>query len=179
MSRLPFDRVVLVGFMGAGKTAVGASLAEALGWRWLDVDARIEEAESCSLETLFERSGEAHFRVLEARATLNLLVEREVVISTGGGWAAVPGRLDELPPRTASVWLRVSAAEALRRVQASGAARPLLAVADPHAAARRLLEDREAHYARADWTVDTEGRTVDDVSAQVLALLRIDPNLDD
>lgn len=179
MSRLPYDRVVLVGFMGSGKTAVGESLAGSLGWRWFDVDAWIEEAEGCSVETLFARSGEAHFRALEANATQQLLAERQVVISTGGGWGAAPGTLDELPARTACVWLRVSAEESVRRVRASDSARPLLTVVDPLATARLLLEEREPSYGRADWTVDTEGRTVDDVSAQVRALLRIESNPDD
>ena len=164
-------RVLLVGFMGAGKSSVGPELAGRLGWRFVDFDDVVEQRAGASIETIFARDGEARFRELEERVARDLLAEDNVVLGSGGGWAAAPGRLDELPEGTASVWLRVSAERALERVRADATARPLLAVDDPLAAASELLAGRVDAYRRATWAVDTEGRTVEDVSARILAIL--------
>lgn len=156
-------RVVLVGFMAAGKSSVGRGLAERMGWRFIDFDAEIERRSGRSVPELFSQDGEAAFRRMEAELTSELAGLTRVVLAPGGGWVAQPGLLDRLGPGSLVVWLRVSAEEAVRRSQAGPGTRPLLAGDEPLAAARRLLEAREASYARADWTVDVEGSTVDEV----------------
>lgn len=153
--------------MGSGKSAVGRRLAELLGWRFLDMDAEVERAAGRSVPEIFERSGEARFRELEEAAGRRLLGENRAVVAAGGGWACAPGRLDALPGGTLSIWLRVSADAALARVGDAPAARPLLDVDDPSATARRLLRDREPFYVKARWTLDTEGRTPEEVARTV------------
>lgn len=169
-------RIVLVGFMGSGKSSVGRVLARRLGWDFLDVDAQVEEAEGRSVAAVFAESGEAHFRAAEARAAEQALAREQVVLAPGGGWAAKPGRLRSLPDGTTSVWLRVSAEEAVRRSALRPGSRPLLAGSDPLGKARELLGRREPMYALSDLEVDTEGRTVEDVAARILDLLG--PNLE-
>lgn len=161
-------RVLLVGFMASGKTSVGVALARALGWSFHDVDAAVEAEEGRSVARIFAESGEAHFRSAEARVAQRLLALDRVVLGSGGGWAAVPGRLDALPTGTLSVWLKVSPEEAVRRAGARPGARPLLDVSDPLAAARRLAGERAPLYARCALEVDTEGRTVEDVAARIV-----------
>ena len=86
-AQLPADlqRVVLTGFMGAGKSSVGRLLAEILGWQFLDLDAHLEQRAGASIAGLFSQHGEAHFRRLESSALANALSRRRTVIALGGG----------------------------------------------------------------------------------------------
>ncbi len=163
-------RVLLVGFMGSGKSTVGPLVAEALSWRFVDFDDRIEQEEGRSVPRIFADEGEPYFRSVEEGVARALLEEADVVLGSGGGWAAVPGRLKALPPGTLSVWLRVSPEVAVARAGSSGD-RPLLTGPDPLATARRLLERRVSAYAEAQAEVDTDGRTPIDVSRTILALV--------
>jgi shikimate kinase len=155
----PVRRVVLVGFMASGKTEVGRILAERLGWAHVDLDRLIEERAGRRVAQIFTADGEAAFRRLEAQATAEVAARDRIVISPGGGWITNPELLDALGPGTLSVWLRVSPEEAVRRAASAPGERPLLAGADPLAAARRLLEARRTDYSRAVLSVDTEGLT--------------------
>jgi len=162
-------RILLVGFMGSGKSTVGPLLARALSWPFLDADACVEAEEGRTIRDIFRDEGEPYFREVERRVTDSLLSRSEVVLASGGGWAGVPGRLRTLPKGTVSVWLRVSAEVAVART--GGGDRPLLDGPNALEAARRLLRVREAAYAEADVEVDTDERTPEDVSATILALL--------
>ncbi len=152
------ERVVLLGAMAAGKTAVGARLARRLGWQHVDLDAWIEDREGRSISRIFMEDGEARFREMEAEATRDVAGLAGVVLSPGGGWITRPENLEALGPGTLSVWLQVSPEEAVRRAGATPGERPLLAGPDPLGAARRLLEARAPLYARAALHVDTERR---------------------
>jgi shikimate kinase len=157
--------------MGSGKTSVGRALARHLAWRFEDFDAAIEREEGTPVAQIFARSGEPHFRDVERRVADRLLAEDRVVLAAGGGWAAAPGRLTNLPAGTASFWLKVSPEEAVRRVGRQPGVRPLLDRPDPLEAASRLVEERSRWYGEAAWTVDTDRSTVDDVSAGILGIL--------
>jgi shikimate kinase len=165
-------RVLLVGFMGSGKSSVGRAVARALGWRFIDFDRAVAAEEGRSVPEIFRTLGEAHFRSAEERVGGRLLGEDRVVLASGGGWAAAPGRLDAVPPGTESFWLRVSPEEALGRVGSRPGRRPLLAAGNAKETAARLLAEREPHYAGASSAVDTDGRSVEDVTAEVLEILR-------
>ena len=168
----PIERVVLLGFMAAGKTAVGAELARRLGWEHLDLDREIERREGRAVAAIFAAEGEGRFRELEARATAELASRGRVVVSPGGGWITGAGNLEALGPGTLVVWLRVSPEEAVRRAAAAPGERPLLAGPDPLEAARRLLDARAPLYARAGVHVDTEGRSPGEVAAIIETELR-------
>jgi shikimate kinase len=159
--------VVLLGFMGAGKTVVGALLAERLGWTHVDLDREIERREGRRIAEIFAADGEARFRQLEAEATARVGRSAGIVLSPGGGWITRPELLGLLGAGTLSVWLKVGAEEAVRRAAAAPGERPLLAGADPLAAARRLLAEREPLYARADLVVETEGRSPVEVAEEI------------
>lgn len=161
------ERVVLVGFMCAGKTVVGELLARRLGWAFVDLDRLIEEREGRPVREIFADGGEAAFRRIEAEVSDSVAVWARMVLAPGGGWMgnALRGELPE--DGTVRVWLRVSAEEVVRRSAAAPGVRPLLAGPDPLSAARRLLAERESSYSLADLSVDTEGRTPAQVAAQV------------
>ena len=171
MSEAAFRRVVLVGFMGAGKSAVAKSVADAIGWSSVDADQAIESEEGRSIARIFEQDGEAYFRSVERRVTGSLLEGDHVVVASGGGWAGEGSWVDTLPPGTLSVWLDVTTDEALERVGPDYAERPLLATESGRADADRRHRVRRPSYALAKVRVDTNGSTVDDVSARILELL--------
>lgn len=155
--------------MGSGKSTVGRLLAERLGWSFLDLDDLVEHWAGVAVEAIFESWGEARFRELEQAVAGEALPLERVVIAPGGGWAATPGRLDALPEGTLSVWLRVSPAEAVRRVrETSGRGRPLLQKGDPEERAEELLEARRVFYRAADLHVDTERALPDEVVDAIL-----------
>lgn len=173
--RAPPGRVVLVGFMGAGKSTVGPLLAARLGYRFVDLDAEVERVAGATIPALFRERGEAAFRRLEARATAALDEARRVVVAAGGGWMARPALRDRWPDAV-RVWLRASPATILARVRDADpgdglAGRPLLDPADPARSVRRLLEAREADYRRAELAVETDGRSPEAVARAVARAL--------
>jgi shikimate kinase len=162
-----WTRVVLVGFMGSGKTTVGRLLARRLGWSFVDLDDEVEAASGGTVEELFREHGEATFREIEGRVGADALARSNTVLAPGGGWSLSPGRLDHLPPGSLSVWLIVTPDTAVRRATGRGRVRPLLGCDDPVARARALLSEREPVYARAHLHLDTEGATPDSLADRI------------
>lgn len=168
----PIARIVLVGMMCSGKSAVGAELARRLEWTHLDLDREIERAAGRSVHEIFAAEGEAAFRRMEAEATARIAERTGIVLSPGGGWITNPGLLDSLGAGTLSVWLRVSPEETVRRAGTEPGERPLLAGADPLADVRWLLAERERFYARAELAVLTDGRSVGEVTDEIHNVIR-------
>ncbi|MFQ5745599.1 MAG: shikimate kinase [Gemmatimonadota bacterium] len=163
-------RVILVGFMTAGKTSVGRRLAARLGRRFIDLDAEIERAAGSSIPVLFASAGEAAFRDWEARVTRSLPDDEPFVLAAGGGWMCRPELRDRWPDAV-RVWLRVSPAEAMRRLEAAPSARPLLAVEEPARAIETLLAERTAAYRMAEIHLETDGRDPEEVTEAALGAL--------
>lgn len=161
-------RLVLVGFMGAGKSTVGPIVARALGWNFVDLDDEIERREECPPGEIIRQRGLARFRRIESRAGRDVLRGTRVVVAVGGGWAAQPDHMAALGRHSISVWLRVSPETALVRIEGSATSRPLLEGPEPRAAAEALLRSRNAHYRQSDITIDTEGRTPGEVARAIL-----------
>ena len=151
-----WQRVVLVGFMGSGKSTVGRVLAARLGWTFVDLDEEVEARAAASVEELFRTRGEEAFRALERDAGTAALTRTATVLAPGGGWSLAPGRWEALPAGTFTVWLKVTPETAVRRATGHGRVRPLLAGPDPVARARELLSQREAVYGRARLHLDAE-----------------------
>lgn len=163
--------MVLIGFMGAGKSTVGPLLAERLGWTFADVDAELARTSGVSVAAWFAERGEAAFRAAEAELTAELCSRDRLVLAPGGGWILQAG-LESVPRGTALVWLRVSAAEAVRRLERDPEVRPLLAGPDPLARAEALLAERERHYAVADYNVMVDGRTPAELVSEIIEWLK-------
>ncbi len=167
-----FGRIVLVGFMAAGKSTVGPRLAQRLDWDFVDFDRRIEERTGSSPGALIRERGELAFRRLEAELTEEFAGVTRVVLAPGGGWVTRPELLERLGPDTVRVWLRVSVSEALRRAGADEADRPLLGPAEGRAGrAEALLREREPLYERAEVVVNVDGREPDAVVEEILRQL--------
>lgn len=168
-------RIVLVGFMGSGKTTLGSLLAHELGWGFLDLDDEIERTEGRGIPRIFDEDGEEAFREIEQRVANEVLRGERLVIASGGGWPCRPGRLENVPPGTLSVWLKVSPETALERAQAQGVRRPLLEVEDPLETIRELLATREPYYRMARWWVDTELHSPREIVRRMAERLTMNP----
>ena len=170
--------VLLVGFMGSGKSTVGRALAVRLGWRLVDVDRRVEERAGSTVEEIFRDRGEEAFRRLEAEETRRALEGGGRVVATGGGWAAREGRLAEVPDDVLTVWLRVGVETALDRARRDPTVRPLLRGEDAAERARALLERRRPFYRRAELHLDTEGREPEEIAGEIVGYLRSEAGRD-
>jgi shikimate kinase len=159
--------VVLVGPPGAGKSTVGGLLASRLGISLRDTDADVEASTGTTIAELFVDHGEAHFRALERQAVAVALVEHGGVLSLGGGAVLDPGTRAALRGHRV-VFLDVGLTEAVRRV-GLGVSRPLL-LGNVRSRLKSLLDERRPAYDAVAWlTLDTDGRTpeelVDDIAS--------------
>lgn len=153
--RLEGLNLYLIGMMGAGKSAVGRPLAEALGYRFVDADQTIEQAAGLSIPEIFAADGEAGFRDLETAVLDRIAGWHSLVVATGGGVVTRPenwGRLQQ----GVVVWLDAPQTLLLRRLSSDPTPRPLLDDPDPIARLTALLEQRRPLYAQADLTVRQE-----------------------
>ena len=160
------ERIVLVGFMGAGKTTLGRELARRLGWRFVDLDEEIEKAAGRSVRELFRDEGEAAFRRRELACARGAAERREVVIAAGGGAFSESETRSVLQSGAITVWLRCDLETVLGRI-GEDPSRPL---ASDRETMRQLLERRQADYQQAQLTFDDAG-TVDELADRIMEAL--------
>lgn len=169
--------VVLVGMMGAGKTAVGRALAARLGVPFLDSDAEIESAANMTIPEIFERDGEPFFRAKESQVIGRLLNEKKGILSTGGGAYLQPENRRIIAEKGAAVWLRADLNVLWNRVRHKDT-RPLLRTADPYATLKALYEARVPVYAQADLAVESDGETsIENMAGRVVDALMTRPDV--
>ena len=144
------DKLYLVGFMGAGKTTIGRAMSRRVGWRFLDVDERIEQRTRQSVASIFAQHGEPYFRQLEREVLSELLPMRQIVVATGGGTFAEPDNRALMLADGAVAWLDVPLTTVWDRVPADGR-RPLAA---DRTVMEQLYARRRLAYAEAHLRVD-------------------------
>ena len=160
--------VFLIGPMGSGKTAVGRQLARTLGFPFYDSDSEIERRTGVDIPYIFEKEGEAGFRLREREAIEALSALDKVVLATGGGAVLLPENRRCLAERGRVVYLETSVAQQAYRVR-YGRNRPLLADADAAARLAQLMSARAPLYEEiADLVVSTDGRRVPAVAEHIL-----------
>jgi len=163
--------IYLVGPMGSGKTAVGKKLAALLGKEFFDSDAEIERRTGVDIRYIFEKEGEPRFREREREVIADLTSLDDVIVATGGGVVLDPANRERLASTGTVVYLQATVDAQLQRTQPSRN-RPLLMNADPREVLERLMAIRRPLYEEiADVRVDTTGRHVRAVAADVRALL--------
>ncbi len=147
--------VVLVGMMGAGKSAVGRRLAAKLAVTFRDADSEIEQAAGCTISEIFARLGEPAFRQGERKVIARLLGEPPHVLATGGGAFCDADTRERIKTGAVSIWIKAPVEILLSRVGRRDN-RPLLRGGDPREILERLLAERTPLYEQADLTVDSE-----------------------
>jgi len=163
-------RIALIGLRGAGKTTLGASLAERLGVPFIELDREIERASGVALATIFDFYGQAGFRRLERRCLEQVLDQHpQFVLATGGSLVSEAATFERLLETCWTVWLQATPAEHMGRVVAQGDMRPMAGNRESMRDLQRILAGREPLYRRADATVDTSARPVDQSLAALLA----------
>jgi shikimate kinase len=169
--------VALVGFMGAGKSSVGRTLGERLGWSFEDLDERIERRERRKVQEIFRDSGEPEFRRAEHAALRDLLSElrsgdEKIVALGGGAFAQTRNARLIKAANVPAVFLDAPAEELWRRCREQagqpGVERPLLGSL---ASFRALYETRRTHYLKASFRHETGGKTVKEIAAEVAQVL--------
>jgi shikimate kinase len=164
--------IVLVGAMGAGKTAVGRALARRLGRRFVDTDREVERRAGKPVAAIFATEGEATFRALERDAIVEAAGRKAQVVATGGGAVVEPTNLAALRATGVVVYLAARPETLAARV-GGGEGRPLLGgAADRAARLREIVGRREAAYRQADVVIETDGLGISAVAAAVLRAVR-------
>ncbi len=162
--------IILIGFMGTGKTVVGKSLAEQLGYTFVDTDTLIEEKAGKRISRIFAEDGEPAFRDIEAQVIAELPERRRTVAATGGGAPLRPENMAAMKHAGLVICLTASAEEIYQRVK-HDSHRPLLAKGDLRKRIATLLDERKAAYAEADATIDTTSIAEDEVVDACIELL--------
>ena len=169
--------VVMVGMMGAGKTAVGRELARRLDVAFLDSDEEIERAANRTIAEIFARDGEAFFRDRETRVIERLMQGAPCVLSGGGGAFLSADTRALISRLGVSVWLRAELDLLWARVKGKST-RPLLRTPDPRGTLAALLAERAPLYAQADLVVDAQPRySVAQMTEAVRAVLATRPDV--
>ena len=169
--RLAGVNLYLVGMMGAGKSAAGRPLAEALGYRFLDADQVLQQAAGRTIPEIFASDGEQGFRDLETAVLDQIAGWHSLVVATGGGVVTRPRNWGHLQQGVV-IWLDAPAELLLQRLRRDPTPRPLLASEDPAARLQELLGQRRPLYAQADLTlVQQEGEDPARVAQRLLEQL--------
>jgi len=163
--------IVLVGMMGAGKTAVGKRIAHRLRLPFVDADHEIEAGARLTIPEIFERFGEPYFRDGERKVIARLLEEGQKVLALGGGAFVNAQTRERIAAKGVSVWLKPEFEVLLKRVK-KRSNRPLLQTPDPAGTLRRLLEERSPIYGLADITVQSPDGPHESVVDAIIEALR-------
>jgi len=146
--------LVLIGLMGAGKSAIGRRLGKRLGLRFVDADKEIEAAAGKTINEIFADHGEDYFRDGERRVIARLLSEGPIVLATGGGAYMNEETRAEIAESGLSIWLKANLEVLMERVSRRDT-RPLLKAGDPREIMQRLMDERYPVYAGADITIES------------------------
>ncbi|MEO1746831.1 MAG: shikimate kinase [Pseudomonadota bacterium] len=166
-SKLAGRPLVLVGLMGAGKSAVGRRVAHILDVAFVDADTEIEAAADMTIADIFETYGEPEFRRLEASVMKRLLTDGNQIIATGGGAFMKAQTREAIAQHAVSVWLRADLDLLMDRVSRKQT-RPLLKQRDPRGVMQSLMDERYPVYALADVTVESADVTKDAMAERII-----------
>ena len=161
--------IVLIGFMGTGKSRVGHMVARRLGLRFVDTDDLIAQRMQMSISDIFERLGEPKFRDIERQVVAEVTAKEDQVIATGGGVPLLEENVSNLKKNGILVCLSASPDVVYRRTLRNDT-RPLIRTRDKLEQIRKLLESRQLYYTVADHQVDTSSRPASAVAREIVEL---------
>jgi len=162
--------IILIGFMGTGKSVVGRKLAERLSMGYLGTDELIEEREKRKIFQIFQERGEEYFRKVESRVIKEVCLRDNCVIATGGGVVLKEENMKALKKNGLIICLSANP-ETIWQRTASDERRPLLKCQNPKERIRNLLKVRKPYYQKADFIIDTSSLTDEEVVEEIMAML--------
>ena len=162
--------IVLVGFMGTGKSAVGRVIAQKLEFHFIDTDDVIEQTSRAKISDIFAEHGEDYFRDLESQAVKSVALMKNQVVATGGGVVLRSSNVDLLRIGGPIFCLNATPKAIWDRVRSSRS-RPLLHGPEPLKKIETLLDKRAPHYALADHQIETTGISVDRVADEIISYI--------
>lgn len=165
--------IILIGFMGSGKSSLARILNKELGWPVVSTDARIEQKEGRNISQIFKDSGEGFFRDLEHKVIVEIAGSQGVIVDCGGGVVLNPKNVEILKKTGTLVYLSCTPEEILRRVKMQPK-RPLLDVPEPLTKIQELLKIRQPFYEQADMTIDTSDGDLHRVAREVIKRINHD-----
>jgi shikimate kinase len=169
------ERIVLIGFRGAGKTSVGREIAHHLSWRFIDTDAEIENSQAMNIKDIISIAGWNGFRSIEREVIKMVCRERNCVIATGGGAVIHLENREDLRRRGFVIWLKAESSVLYKRIMmdpSSRQRRPPLTGLDPEEEINSLLREREPYYLEtAHLIIDTGEKSVDEVVEEIISHL--------
>lgn len=168
------SRIILAGFMGSGKTALGKSLAENTGFRFFDLDRLVESAEGLPVHRIFKEKGEEWFRRAEHKCLLQVLNEERIVLATGGGTPCFHKHMELMNRKGLTVYLQCSPGVLAGRLVHEKPHRPLIANLSDNELPRfidRLLREREPYYLQAKLIIKADHLTAGELAASVAGLI--------
>lgn len=168
------ENIILIGFMGSGKTSIGAVLSEKLGLPLYDTDSMIEESEGMSISSIFAEKGEAAFRDMETQLLKKIYDEDagRAIYSLGGGTPLRDENAELIKKCGTVFYLRAKAGTIYERLKDDDT-RPLLRTEDPRSRIEELLTAREPKYrAAADHYIDTDGETFEVIAEKIIGFVK-------
>jgi len=149
----------LVGFMGAGKTKVGQSLSKTLNLKFIDLDKTIEKGENRSINNIFSTDGDLYFRELEEKYLSEIIIEDNILVSTGGGTATYHNLMEKMNEAGTTIYLKCCTKTLYNRLLANKKNRPLinkLSSKNLRSYIENKLSERSFYYKKAHHTIDND-----------------------
>lgn len=167
------DKIILIGFMGSGKSSVGKELSKKTGYKLLDSDTCIEEKKKKSINEIFKDDGEQAFRDMESEFLKALaLSEESFILSTGGGMPCFNDNAKLIKEIGKSFYLMASPDSIMERLK-NDTSRPLLRDGNRYEKINSLLSKREEYYKKAaDVIIETDGKTVNEITGEIIGLIK-------
>lgn len=162
----------LIGFMGVGKTTIGKQIAAFNKVVFIDTDSQIEKETSKSIKEIFETDGEIAFRKLETDTIRS--IDRKAIIACGGGLPAHNNNIEYLKHKGTVIYLKASTETLIKRLEKNKNKRPLISKLTNDKRLefiRKILKEREKTYKQADYTIETDNKTVKEVLREINSLL--------
>lgn len=163
--------IVLTGLMGAGKSTVGKALSKVLkDYTFVDVDDVIVDIEGMSIPDIFEKKSEAYFRRVEKEVIQELSEEEDLIIALGGGAFEDKNSREILAENCKVIYLKSSVERLYSRIK-DDKNRPLLQCENPKDKLEELLKLREPNYLKAEFIVETDNKTIDEITQEIIELI--------
>jgi shikimate kinase len=162
--------IVLIGFMGAGKTTVGKRLAKRLGYHFIDTDTQIQYEQGCGIPDIFAAIGEQGFRYLETELLKRLISIRNTIIATGGGIITTEGNFEILKKIGSVIYLDTNLDVIYNRVKGNDR-RPLLKTENPKQTLIDLFAKREHLYQQATHIINSSSISLNEIASQIIRII--------